>query len=88
MTYLIQFPDFDDHATPAQLLALGFQDISWQNDTCPSFERKGFVLYVDYADINLSELKGARFSVIGTPRDSDLEHGDFDNLSDALAAIA
>jgi hypothetical protein len=86
---MIQFPDFDDHATTTQLLALGFVDISFHNDTCPSFERDNLIVFVDYLDANLSELKGQRFSVIqDAPNGQTIDHGSYNSLSDVLAAIA
>jgi len=89
MSYMIQFPDFDDHATPAQLLALGFADASWHNDTCPSFDRDGLIVFVDYLDTELSEFKGKRFNVIqDAPNGQTIDHGSYDSLSDVLAAIA
>jgi hypothetical protein len=67
MSYQTEFPNFDDAASCERLLSLGFTDMSWGNDACPSFERDGVSLYVDYADASLSEFtnRGAeRFTVI------------------------
>lgn len=36
-TYRSEFPEFGEIPEAAQLIALGFSDISWHNDTCPSF---------------------------------------------------
>jgi hypothetical protein len=87
MTYQTEFPDFDDHASAAQLLALGFADISWHNDTCPSFERGGVIVFVDYINPDLAEFgdcRGSdRFSVVKDL--SELNFGNFDNLSDVIA---
>jgi hypothetical protein len=84
MTYQTIFPDFDDAASCERLLSLGFADVSWGNDTCPSFERDGIAIYVDYADASLSEWqeRGAtRFSVINRATD---EPFDFDTLDHAI----
>jgi hypothetical protein len=87
MTYQTEFSDFDDHASAAQLLALGFADISWHNDTCPSFERNGVIMFVDYINPDLAEFGACRgsdrFSVV---KDTcQLNWRNFDNLSDALS---
>jgi hypothetical protein len=86
MTYQEEFPDFDDHESAARLLALGFVDISWRNDTCPSFERNGVIVFVDYINPDLSEFgdcRGSdRFSVVKGA--CELNWRNFDNLSEAL----
>ena len=67
MSYQSEFPNFDDAASCARLLSLGFADMSWRNDACPVFERDGIALYVDYADASLSEFPNrdaARFTVL------------------------
>ena len=82
--YKLMFPDFDDAASCERLASLGFTDASYSNDTCPSFERDGVLIYVDYADASLSEWAGRdglRFSVINLGTD---EQFIFDNLDHAL----
>jgi hypothetical protein len=48
--YMEEFPDYDDTLT----LPEGWQDISWHNDSCPSFERKfgdvNYRIYCEYKD--------------------------------------
>ncbi len=83
MSYQSVFPDFDDAASCERLLALGFADTSWGNDTCPSFERDGIAIYVDYADASLSEWTerdDTRFSVISDANEQSI----FDDLDNAL----
>jgi len=63
--YRDEFPDFSAGDMPA--IPEGFEDLSWHNDVCPSFERNGLKLWVDYLNPNRRELKGKRFT---------LTHGD------------
>jgi hypothetical protein len=55
-----EFPDFDLATLPA--MPEGFEDVSWHNDTCPSFidEARGLIVFVDYADPSLSEYPNER----------------------------
>lgn len=78
--YRKEFPDFPEADMPA--LPEGFEDMSWHNDACPSFqhEAKGLCLWIDYADPAMSEMPEARakgelkrFSLI--QMDPDEEHG-------------
>lgn len=50
MTYQTEFKDFDPATMPA--IPAGFDDVSWHNDTCPSFmnEASGLIIFVDYAN--------------------------------------
>lgn len=71
--YLIAFPDFGelDIALPD-----GSKDISWKNNTCPSFVVKRFsdgtslVLYVDYQNMRDREVEGGKQFML------QLNHGD------------
>jgi len=72
MTYKTCFPDYDNGAEFDSMLSAlgnGWEDSSWQNDTCPSmtFESEFFYvqIFVDYADMALSEFPDTpfRFSV-------------------------
>lgn len=59
-----EFPDFDLSTLPA--IPDDWQDTSWHNDTCPSFEvLPQWVVYIDYADTALREFPEAptRFSL-------------------------
>ena len=89
MSYQTIFPDFDDAASCERLLALGFADASYSNDTCPSFERDGVAIYVDYADASLSEWTergDTRFSVINL--DTNEQSMPFDDLDHAIMSHA
>ncbi len=64
MSYQKEFPDFDPATMPA--IPRGFDDVSWHNDACPSFqnEASGLIIFIDYADKSLSELPSVpRFSL-------------------------
>lgn len=66
MTYETAFPDFDDRDHAVAAMALGFDDKSWQNDSCPSFVCDVFEIYIDYADVSLREFpeaNGPRFTM-------------------------
>ncbi len=81
--YLIEFPDFRDMPTLPDFL----EDISWNNDSCPSFRDSvsGCILFVEYfnpADREYPE--SSRFEVITAEGNSTLST---DNLRDALAFI-
>jgi len=76
------FPDFDDAASCERLASLGFTDASYSSDTCPSFERDGVIIFVDYADASLSEWRARdalRFSVINLGTDEQFVFDDLDH---------
>lgn len=54
-TFDREFPDFPAADMPA--IPEGFVDVSWKNDSCPSFLNvdAGLVLFVDYLDPELRE---------------------------------
>lgn len=58
-----EFPDFDTTTMPD--IPEGWADISWHNDTCPSFRTfTGFQVFVDFLDPELREYpEGFRFTV-------------------------
>ncbi len=45
-----EFPDFDPATLPS--IPAGFEDVSWHNDSCPSFlnEAAGLIIFVDFAN--------------------------------------
>lgn len=49
-SYRTEFPDFPPATMPA--IPAAFDDVSWHNDSCPSFlnESLGLIIFVDYAD--------------------------------------
>jgi hypothetical protein len=59
-----EFPDFPAADMPA--IPAGFEDVSWHNDSCPSFmnEAAGLILFVDFADTAKREYpETTRFNV-------------------------
>lgn len=77
MTFRDEFPDFDPATMPA--IPSGWQDVSWHNDSCPSFEvpGTGAQVFVDFADPTLREIKkGPRFFVLGEGATTTLFTGD------------
>lgn len=82
-----EFPDFPADTMPA--IPEGWADVSWHNDTCPSFEtRNGLTVFVDYADASLREFPEApRFSIQQTfSRDDMMASDDFDAILAFVAA--
>ena len=86
MAWREEFPDFDGAADCASLVADGWEDVSWHNDTSPSFERHGIVVWVDYVDPSLREFpeRVLRFSVM--TRHNDALIGEYEKLAGALLA--
>ena len=81
MTYQTEFPDFDPATLPP--LPEGAEDVSWHNDTCPSFEFPcaALTVYIDYADPAAREFPEAlRFSAIVT------SNRDLPNLGELVLA--
>ena len=81
-----EFPDFVLDVT----LPDGWEDTSWHNDSCPSFEFGKFRLWIDYADCDHREIEsGKRFMLVVLD-----DHADFvevcstDNWSDMLDILA
>jgi hypothetical protein len=64
--FTIEFPDFDPATMPD--IPDTWVDISWHNDSCPSFEAgHGIIVYVDYDDQAMREFKQyARYMVYDT----------------------
>jgi len=70
MTYREEFPDFDPATMP--LIPAGWQDISWHNDTCPSFEAGKVHVFIDYADMSRREVQGGGRFLIVRPDDQEV----------------
>lgn len=79
----------------------GFEDVSWHNDSCPSFacDALGVYLFVDYADRSMSDFpKNKRFSLVrGEVEDGVMVHADAgedatlahtDDFQEVLAVIS
>ncbi|KVK43594.1 hypothetical protein L905_24050 [Agrobacterium sp. TS43] len=67
-----EFPDFDIATLPA--IPDDWQDTSWHNDTCPSFEvLPQWHVYIDYADTALREFPDSptRFSLQAVRADGE-----------------
>jgi hypothetical protein len=76
------FPDFDVSTLPT--IPADWVDISYRNDSCPSWQAGPYVVFIDYADEELRENEGARFIVM---QDDRAVHEGEDWLG-TLAAIA
>ena len=50
LRYMAEFPDFDWEVPACVTTDWGFEDVSWHNDSCPSFQCDVFMLYVDFTD--------------------------------------
>jgi hypothetical protein len=62
--FLQEFPDFPAEDMPE--IPAGFEDVSWHNDSCPSFldETRGMILFVDFAEAEKKEFpETSRFNV-------------------------
>lgn len=68
--YRQEFPDFDDDP----VLPPGFEDVSWHNDTCPSWWSKSrrVIAFVDYKNITKRKNETPQFSFCMTN-----EHAEF-----------
>ena len=86
MAWREEFPDFDDAESCASLIYQGWEDVSWHNDTSPSFECSGVVIWVDYVDPMLREYPDApgRFAVM--TRHNDAVIGEYLTLAGAVLA--
>lgn len=86
--YMTEFPDYDD----TLILPEGWQDVSWHNDACPSFDRKfgniNFRIYCEYKDPNKRESLGdMRFIVYYEDAVNFVCIGQTRTLAGALAII-
>jgi len=85
MSYKIEFPDYDDVIN----LPLGWKDISWHNNTCPSIskevnEKTFVVIWCDYKDFSRRESMGRQFVVSSDINDGYTPQGEFDTFENAL----
>lgn len=87
----LEFPDYP--AADMPVMPEGFEDVSWHNDTCPSFlnEDEGLIIFADYADVQKRETQEPypRFTIgvwdNGSTGETVAESNDF---ADIIAAIA
>jgi hypothetical protein len=82
-----EFPDFDSMPD----IPANWTDISWHNDTCPSFECGNVRIWIDYADPEQREFSTpTRFAVV--PFNEDADHFDAllesDDWSEILTFVA
>lgn len=90
MTFQTEFPDFPVADMPA--IPAGFDDVSWCNDTCPSFlnEAAGLIIFIDFPKVeDREEHAETRFSLRkyedGTlSSDDDVETDDWLAIMEAL----
>lgn len=72
MTYREEFPNFGEVPEVAELLARGFVDTSWHNDSAPTFVSRDMTLrvWIEHAEPSLREFgeNAPRFAI---------ERGDF-----------
>jgi hypothetical protein len=90
MSYQTEFPSF---GILDVVLPIGFTDISWHNDCCPSFERqlpdgRSTRIWVDFADPDKRELDGSRFALCVYNADGEwvetlIETNDWSNIVSA-----
>jgi len=86
-----EFPDFPIMAVPE--LPDGWDDTSWHNDVCPSFERDvgdvTYKIFCNYKDIDKREIGGLQFHVCYyTKTDDSLESlREVDTLAEALSLV-
>lgn len=59
------FPDFDQQSLPT--IPSDWTDVSWHNDTCPSFNtNNGWIVFIDYpASYQREHPENKRFCAIG-----------------------
>ena len=78
--YLAEFPDFDASEFAEQVKALGFDDVSWHNDSCPSFNRYVWTVFVDYTDSSLREFPECPQFSVRCVDDDILQTNDFSEV--------
>ena len=88
-TYQNQFPTFGE--LPIDFESLGFTDDSWGNDTCPSFARNDFKVWVEFENMDDRESGGERFCFVRSNEDGEPDWETIhcrESVADALAFIA
>jgi hypothetical protein len=87
--YQVEFPDFDPATLPA--IPASFEDVSWHNDSCPSFlnEAAGLIIFVDFADPAAREFEECpRFGLASWDNGAGDSIVASDDFADILAAVA
>lgn len=85
----VEFPDFDAKDMPE--IPAGFDDVSWHNDSCPSFmnEAAGLILFVEHIDPaqrDFEEMDRFNLAVWDNGADASIVSGN--DYEAVLAAIA
>jgi hypothetical protein len=88
MTYRDEFPKFNPANMPP--IPPEWEDVSWHNDACPSFQTGDFLIYVDYANPADREIENhPRFAVLrdmGENFDVVIESDDWNAVLAVIAA--
>ena len=69
-----EFPEFPIDSIPAQVLEQ-WESTAWHNESCPSFVRGRWHLFVDYPEVDAREFHAKRFT-LSRFRDDDLQMSD------------
>lgn len=88
MSYLTEFPDFAPADMPA--IPAGFVDVSWHQDSCPSFFHAavGLTVQIDHVDRDRREFPdGPRFAIFESDADGARIDGGFEFESDVWADV-
>jgi hypothetical protein len=87
--YMTEFPDFDYTITMPD----GWQDVSWHNDVCPSFEKTfgnvTYKIFCDFANPQRREVDGEQF-IVSVYIEDEVNFeciGQFETLEEALNLI-
>lgn len=85
----VEFPDFEPSDIPA--IPQGFEDVSWRNDSCPSFlnEAAGLIIFVEREDAAKREIEEtARFNLAVWDQGADAHIAGGEDFEVVLEAIA
>lgn len=85
----VEFPDFEPSDIPA--IPEGFEDVSWRNDSCPSFmnEAAGLIIFVEREDAAEREIEEtARFNLAVWDQGADAHIAGGEDFDVVLEAIA
>lgn len=82
-----EFPEFDQSALPA--IPAPWADISWHNDTCPSFEPvEGVSVFIDFATPEDREVPDRPRYTVYSPGEDDVVGYHTDDWTEVLAHVA
>lgn len=93
--YKNQFDNYPIENEAKKLISIGFQDTSWGNDVCPSFENEKLKIrvWVDHSDSELREISGYHQYAIAKlnndlePIETLLETDDFQEIIDFIKSM-